>query len=193
MNNILQNSKGNIILIVLVIAAIGGLVFFMPQLSKNFSNVIPQSQSEAPTQAPAPKGEVSLMLDPATITAAAGQTFTVEVKVDTKDDALSAAELYVTFDPAYLEAKSITAGSPLPVELQKGKVEEGKASIVVGSQPSAEDKKGYNGMGSLAKITFMAKKAGMTEIKLDTNSQANAVGKTGNVVSSHAGTSVDIK
>lgn len=182
-------NRGNIILIVLVLAAIGGLVFFMPQLSKNFSGVTPQPQSEAPVQEMAPKGEVALMLDPATVTAAVNKTFTLDVKVDTKTDTLSTSELYVTYDPEYLEAKSITPGTPLPVELQKGKVESGMASIVIGSQPTAP----YKGVGSIAKVTFVAKKAGMTEVKLDDKSAATAISKTGNVVSTRTGTSVDIK
>jgi Cohesin domain len=187
-----QQGKGFAQVLILVAAAIlVGAVLLYPQLTKKSYTSTPTTynQQTNSTQTPAVAGEIALMLDPADVSATVGKTFTVNVNVDTKTDSLSAAELHLTYDPALVEATAVKNGTFLPVVLTPGKMDAGTASLVVGSNPTTPQK----GTGTIATVTFTAKKAGNAMISIDKTTQVAAISKTGNQLGSTTGTTVTIK
>ncbi len=95
----------------------------------------------------------TLSLTPATITKQVGDTFTVEVAIDTAENQVVAAELHIVFDPAILEATTIANGPLFPNVLASGVVERGTATITVGAVNAAQPVKGA---GTAATIRFKA-------------------------------------
>jgi hypothetical protein len=191
----IQSGKGLVQVLVLVGVLIVLGIFLIPQLTKNGSlmpsnsntNTNTNTNNQNPAQT-APQGNVSLMLDPASVDTTAGKTFSVAVNIDTKDDTVSATEVHLTFDPNYLEATSVKGGTFLPVLLQQN-TGAGTAMIAVGSNPTDPKK----GTGTVATVTFTAKKSGSTMISFDKATAVAAIHKTGTVLSSTTGSSVTIK
>jgi len=123
----------------------------------------------------------ALSLSPSSITKEINQIFTLEIKVDTGENQVSAAELYITFDPNKLEGQQISVGTFLPNVLVLGSVNQisGIASITLGSSPT-EPKQGA---GTVAIVSFKTLSAtGTTQVSFGTNTQIAGVGETGNVL-----------
>ena len=163
-----MNSKKillTIVGIIVLIAGIGAGVFLV------------QKQQELRKQA-APATNLSLL--PASINTEIGQTFNLSVAIDTAANTVTAADIYVTYDPQVVEAQSIDPGSFLPVVLLPAATDNtiGKASITLGSSPT-EPKQGT---GTLATITFKALTAGTANITFSAQTQAAGVGEQGNVL-----------
>ena len=76
----------------------------------------------------------TLSLSPSSLNKKVGETFSVEVLIDTAANQVISSEIYLTFDPTKLEAQTITNGALFPNILTSGVVESGKASITVGAQ-----------------------------------------------------------
>ena len=108
-----------------------------------------QQQDARAKAAPA----TTLSFSPATITKKANETFPLEVRIDTAENQVVAAELHITYDPEKLEAQTITNGALFPNVLTSGKVERGSASITVGAASATTPVKGT---GSVAVVTFKA-------------------------------------
>lgn len=97
----------------------------------------------------------TLSLAPATNTKNVGDTFTLEVKIDTGENQVVAAEMQITFDPEKLEAQSITNGSLFPNILTSGVVDRGTASISVGAQSSSQPVRG-TGTAAVLRLRALA-------------------------------------
>ena len=68
-----------------------------------------------PAAVSADAGTVGMVIDPASKTVAAGETFSVDIKVTiTEGEAVNTAEAHIDFDSTYLEVVSITPGTALP-------------------------------------------------------------------------------
>ncbi len=188
-----EHGKGFIPILILVIVAAVVAVLFLSKdnLGNNSPSYVPpvpvgNKTSPVPTQ---PKGVVNLMLDPADASASVNQSLTVNVNIDTKTETATAVELHLSYDPNYLDAVLVKEGTFLPVVLSPAKIMAGSAVIVVGSNPTSPQK----GTGTVAAVTFKAKKAGMTKVMIDKTTQVAVIGKTGDVLGSTSGTSVTIK
>jgi len=121
---------------------------------------------------------VALSFQPSKTTVAINEQFTVDVLTDTKGYSVSATDLRVNFSGAGVLVSSITAGNFLPVILVSGSVGSGKATIILGSQPTAP----AQGIGILATITLKATQNGLVQFSFDNNTQVAAIGQVGNVV-----------
>lgn len=133
----------------------------------------------------------TLALSPANVTRNVGETFSLDLVVNTAENAISAAELYVIFDSNKLEGQSIMAGSFLPVVLVNGNISGGLASITLGSQPN-EPKQGT---GILATIAFKAlalTEGTSTEVQFAANTQVAGIGEQGNVLTGTTPASITI-
>lgn len=100
-----------------------------------------------------------LSIDPASLSAATGDIFSVSIFINTQGDKVSGAELHLTYDPAILEGQSISAGTFLPDILSKdlqgnpgGQIEAGNAMIILGSGTNPKP----DTVGTLATLTFKA-------------------------------------
>lgn len=100
----------------------------------------------------------TMFLEPSAPTVDVGQTFTLDVVVDTQNlNNVGAAEINLTYNPLYLEAVSLQVGSFLPYVLVDGTVGNGTASITVGVNPQDPSQaNGATGRGTAAVLTLRA-------------------------------------
>jgi hypothetical protein len=173
------NEDGIVPLALLV--AVFGVVSFLVISSVTpfggmFSKLYPKPASHAAS------GIVDLSLSPAQVTVSQNGTFNLDVVINAKTDLVSAASVQVNFDPAVLQATSVTAGSFLPIAIVPGAVGSGTASITLGANPGSP----VSGNGTLAVITFKALQNTTTSVvSFDTtNTQVAVIGLTGNQVGS---------
>ncbi len=118
----------------------------------------------------------TLAVTPATTAKKAGDTFTMEIAIDTGENQVVAAELHVTFDPTKLEAQSINNGTLFSNILASGTIEAGSASITVGA---ANAKEPVKGTGTVAVVRFkaVAKTDSPTAVKLASNTFVGGLGE----------------
>lgn len=107
-----------------------------------------------------------------------GDIFSVGLSLNTGDETVTATELHLSYDPQ-LQVESFTKTDYMPITLQDAGFGNGKASIVLGVDPSAPRK----GSGILATITFKALSAGTPTVRIDQTTQVAALGKDTNVLS----------
>lgn len=110
---------------------------------------INQNQDARSKAAPA----TTLAFSPSRITRKVGDTFQLEVVIDTGENQVVAAELHLTYDPEKLEAQTITNGSLFPNILSSGVIESGTADITVGAASAAQP---VSGTGTVAVVKFKA-------------------------------------
>lgn len=118
----------------------------------------------------------TLAIIPVGVAKKVGDTFTMEITIDTGENQVVAAELHVTFDATKLEAQSINNGTLFSNILASGTVESGAASITVGAASAKEPVKGT---GTVAVIRFKAaaKTDSPTAVKLAQNTFVGGLGE----------------
>jgi len=132
---------------------------------------------------------VALSLLPATQEASVGQEFTEEIIINTKDQTVSGAELYLTYDTTKVQAIDIKEGTFLPVVLTKGTIKNGTVSITLGCQPSSPQK----GSGVLASVKFKLLANTPANITFTDATLVTAIdNKTDNVVDTKVGATITI-
>jgi len=132
---------------------------------------------------------VALSLAPSTQSVSKGQEFTEDIIIDTKDQIVSGAELYVAYDATKMQALEIKEGSFLPVILAKGTIKNGLISITLGCQPSSPQK----GSGVLATIKFKLLSTATSDITFTDKTWVSAINnKTGNTVESKTGATISV-
>jgi len=107
-----------------------------------------------------------LYLMPQSQTIYQGDTFLVEVRIDTEGEEINALELGLTFPPNLLEVVDFSKGnSILQLFAEEPKIQQGEISFVGGIP------KGFNGDGLLGKINFLAKEIGKAEVSFKEDSK----------------------
>jgi hypothetical protein len=120
--------------------------------------LVKQNQDTRQKAAPA----TTLAFSPSSVTKNVNDEFTLNATVDTAQNSILVAEIHVTYDPQYLEAKSITNGAAFPTILNAGVVGanasggKSEALITVGVTNSAAP---YQGTGTAITVRFKALKA----------------------------------
>lgn len=89
------------------------------------------------------------------LTKAIGETFSLNIVIDTGSNFISGAELHIKYDTAKLTGISIVkpTGAFLPITLKDGTISNGLAFIALGTNKLPD---GSTGQGTLATITFRA-------------------------------------
>lgn len=118
----------------------------------------------------------TLSLVPSTVTKKAGDVFTLEAQMDTGENRVVAVEIHVVYDPAVLEAQTITNGPLFPNVLASGVVERGTASISVGAATTTNP---VTGTGTAATIRFkaLAQTDAPVSIRFAANTFAGSLGE----------------
>lgn len=150
-----------LLVIVLILLAIPATVF-----------LVNQRQELRKRAAPA----TTLTLAPATVTKKVGDTFSLEVRIDTAENQVLAAELYLVFDPEKLEAQSITNGALFPNILSSGVVDRGTASITVGANSNASPVTGV-GTAAVIRLKTLAPTAVPISVRFASNTFVGALGE----------------
>lgn len=108
----------------------------------------------------------TLYLLPQSQTVYQGDSFIVELRINTEDEEINAVEIGLTFPVDLLEVVDFSKGnSILTLWLAKPKIQKGEI-IFLGGIPG-----GFNGEGLLAKITFLGKEIDKSEISFKEISQ----------------------
>lgn len=137
---------------------------------------IPPTPSSLPSNQPDP---VELFINPQQIDIEVGNSFSLDVVASSNSEQITAAEIYLKYDPIFLKAISITRGAMLPVVLSSGVITSNSASIIVGATPGSPGSKA----GTLATVTFKAirQTESPTQINIDSSTQIAALNATGNI------------
>lgn len=135
----------------------------------------------------------TLSLQPPTLIKAPNETFSLDVRIDTGNNRVSAAEIHLSFNPNKLRGEEFVKGEFLPVLLVNGDINNttGHASIIVGSDPTNPKQ----GTGRVAKITFTALATtgnSPTTVTFTDQTRVAAVGETGNVIVNTSPASVTV-
>lgn len=119
----------------------------------------------------------TLTLTPSSITKKAGETFSLDARIDTAENQVAAAEIHFVFDPEKLEAVTITNGSSFPNILSSGTVGSGTASIAVGSAGQTTP---FKGIGTVAtiKLKTLAATSVPISVKFGSNTFVSAIGES---------------
>lgn len=126
----------------------------------------------------------TLSLSPSVITKKAGETFTIEAKIDTGTNQVGVVQIRVVYDPAKLQAVDITNGPLAPSISVSGKIDAtGKASITVGARNNTQP---ITGSGTVAILTMKAIAAAASPVSIRftplPDTYANALGEQDNVL-----------
>lgn len=146
-------SKRTLALILgLIILTLVLLSVALTPLFKKSPEVPTQPSPEGATATPTPPAYTTINLSPNPVTIS--QTGTVDVVIDTKINEVTAVQLEVAYDPAYITAVSLKPGSffPSPVELLNTiDKETGRITYALGITPAQSP---VSGTGTVATITF---------------------------------------
>ena len=196
-----------VVLLVLVLGAIGYV--FRNQMSEINSNTsvnndnLPSTNHQTDNNTTTSATGATLAIDPASVSTAVGQTFSVDVVLDTQNNAVDGVDVYaLTFDPAVLSvvdqdtAKSgvqLVSGTSLNISFTKVDQKAGKLLF------SAVTKGGttFNGKTVVATVKFKALKAGTSALKFDftkgSSLDTNVASKGKDVLASVVNGSVTVK
>lgn len=139
--------------IALSISALGLLLFFGVAFTLPFNSSLNKSLFPKPPSYAA--GNVALTFSPTTLTVAKNQQFDVVVNMEPGGQQVTGINLYVKFDPNFLQAISITETTYFPNVFKSGTVNNisGIASIQLGSSVTAPK----TTPGTFVNIKFQAK------------------------------------
>ena len=114
-----------------------------------------------------PKGleAAYLKLEPETVSTNANETFTINVNIDTENEEVNSADVYITYDANLLEAQQVAAGSFFPTVTND--IASGRLYIAGLVEDPATSKKGT---GTIAIVTFKASKDGSANLSIDCSS-----------------------
>jgi hypothetical protein len=136
----------------------------------------------------------TLSLTPATVTTKVGETFKLDVTLDTAGNQVMTVQISVLYDPTKLAVEDITNGPMAPSIRVSGKASpNGSASITVGAKDTITP---ITGTGTVAVITMRAVTASAAPISVKfsphPDTYANALNETDNVIIGLTGANVII-
>jgi hypothetical protein len=152
-----------IIAVILLIAAIPLTVWFVQQQQNIRSQAAPAT---------------TLYFNALTLSKQQGDTFPLDVTVDTGSNFIRVADIVVNTDPTKIKITGISQGTFLPTIVVAGAYTDSKATIVLAAPITAP----ANGKGVLATVTFqVVADSGTSQITF-TGSRATAQDETKNVI-----------
>lgn len=173
------------------------LVLFIIALKSN------NNPAPAPTPTPLPpiQSQISptvpahsvLTLSPNPVTVIAGKQGSVAVNIDTSDNAVTAIQLEIAYDPNFITnvqvAPAALFGNPVLL-INKNNVKEGRYTYAYGIMPNHPT---VQGVGTVATITFTAlDKPGQSQLALLPTTLITARGISESVLKSATGTLIEI-
>lgn len=156
---------------------VSGLVLVLLLVGLGAGLLLVQRQQDIREKA-APASTLSIL--PPTKTVEEGEAFSLSVSINTAENVVTAAELYITYDKDKLTLESVTPGTFLPVELVRPAINNaaGTASMTFGAQPANPPQ----GSGVLATLNFKALSSGSARVGFGSQTQATGIDETTNVI-----------
>lgn len=182
------------------LALISGLVLvtvvlFVIALKTNTQSMQKQQPAPAPAgQQPTSVAHSVLSLSPNPITVAPGQQGSVDVTINTSDNAVTAVQLELAYDPNIISNVKVTTGPLFPdaqVLINKNDTNAGRLTYAYGITPRSQTVKGT---GVVAKITFTAKNVAgkQSQLALLPSTLVTARGVASSVLKEATGTMVTV-
>jgi LPXTG-motif cell wall-anchored protein len=125
--------------------------------------------------------DTSLDFRPTSITKSVGETFTVNIDVDTGENTIASTDLVITYNASVLRAQDITIGNFLTNTTQVQKVLDQPGTIIYSFYTHSTNAK--QGTGTLATITFSAIGVGQSQITFGGQTSIYGIGEGQNVIS----------
>lgn len=154
------------------------IIFYTLSLIKNPVKIQEKDALEA-------SGPV-LSMSPLMIATRIGESFNVDLILDTKAEITSAVDLTINYDKTVLKVNSITKGDFLPVVLRQGAINDGVITIALGVEPISPKQ----GIGKVATISFTAIANGDINISYNNQSQVAVLSQTSSFLSSFTGCNI---
>lgn len=115
----------------------------------------------------------TIAVDPATTTKTKGDSFTLQIKIDTGTNSVVAVDLDINFNPQVLEATDISPGTFFGSPSEAGKTINNTTGNILYALTSFT---AQSGSGNLASILFQAKDVGTSSISFGSRTGAYASG-----------------
>lgn len=172
------------------------VLFIIALRTSNQQNTQQPTPSQMVQQAaPTSPAHSVLMLSPNPVTVVPGQEGKVSVNIDTADNAVTAVQLEIAYDPNVIGSLQVTPG-PLfsnPVVLiNKNNTQSGRMTYAFGIAPNQQT---IQGTGAVATITFIAKSSAVgkqSQLALLPTTLVTARGIASSVLKSSSGTIVSV-
>jgi len=162
--------------VVFVLVVMGGFILVSMFSLQSTKDIRSRASLSGPT----------LSLVPARIAGSVGKTLSVGLTLDTNSDAISAAYVHLTYDPAALEIYEFSPTSLLPVVLRPVSIIDGNVTITLGVTPTAP----FRGAGILGSFTVKILKNGTYPIQFSQDSIVTVLGRSSNALTSSMGTTI---
>ncbi len=119
----------------------------------------------------------TLSLVPSQKTGVVGESFPVNILVDTHTDSISAVELHLSYDSKLLKITGFTTGSILPVVLKPESHDASTINVVLGVRPESP----FKGSGILGTLNVQILGTS-SDVKILSTTQVASIGKTTNTL-----------
>lgn len=171
----LFHQRRTLIYLLTVLILIGGLVGGL--IALNLSQDI---------RSKAGNNGAKLSLSPATKTQTVGETFSLVITMNPNANAVSAAELHISYDPSAIQIISFTPGTPLPVILVPETHINGEIAVTLAAKPPTPIEKASI-VGVLTAKVIAVKQS---TISFTNATQVSALGKDTNVLAFKTDTTI---
>lgn len=131
---------------------------------------------------------VTLFTSPSSVSIIKGDSFTVDLDLNTQSENVIGVDLVLNYDKNFLQVNSIIPRGFLVKVIKKNDDRNGTISIIL----TADSGSYVNGSGTLASINFTALSSGKTTLDFDSSSQVSTIGNVINILSSSIGTTINI-
>ncbi len=167
-------NKGSILPIIAVLMLTIGIV------SSSKTNESQDIRSKATLDGPV------LSMNPSSKTLIPGETTSIGILLNTNTDAVSVAELHLSYDPTAIQIMNFTPNPTLPVILKAATFDSGKIDVALGSQPTAP----FKGSGILGVMTVKLLAIKTSSIAFTDATIVASIGKTTNALLSKTGSTI---
>lgn len=166
---------------------IGSIIFLVLVVGLVASLFLVKQQQELRKKA-APASTISIL--PPNQSVRVGSEVTLTVELDTATNTVTAADIYITFDPQKVSLQSFTPGTFLPVVLIQPQTNNttGTASITLGTQPANPPQ----GTGTLATLRFKGVASGSANIALTNQTRATGIGEATDILVARNGSTLTV-
>lgn len=177
---IVKNIFKILFLVTFIVIFLGSLFYTMQALKKPVT-VKDEQASEADVG-------VTLFTSPSSLTVVKGDSFTVDLDLNTQTENISGVDLVFNYDKNFLQVNSIIPRNMFPKVVKKNNDGNGNISLILSTDPGTF----ANGEGTLASINFTALSSGKTTLSYANFSQVSAPNNVVNILSTSIGANIDI-
>lgn len=125
----------------------------------------------------------ALSLTPAEKQDVVGNSFFVQIMMNTQDETVSATKLHLTYDSSVIRINGFNVGNPLPVILVPETHSDGNIRVTLGANPNSP----FHGSGIIGSFEVEILSANQSEISFSPFTQIAVLGKNSSTIDSKSG------